>query len=246
MNKLEELGIEENMMIMFLSDNGGCAEFLAEDGFVQNILWPMRNGEKVRAGNFSGVMPGAEDTFMSYDLPWANASNTPFRLFKHWIHEGGIATPFIVYWPSVIKGQEIVHEPTHVVDIMPTCVNVSGADYPEHLNEHEIHSMEGESLLPALRGENWVRQEPIFWEHEGNCAIRDGAWKMVKKHPGTWELYNMEQDRTEQEDLIGKDKKRADDMKKLYNTWAERCNILPIEELAKIAPIEDIPTFEEK
>jgi len=244
MNALTTLGIEEDTLVMFLSDNGGCAEFLAEDGFVQKVLWPTRDGEYVRAGNLVGVMPGGQETYMSYDLPWANASNTPFRLFKHWVHEGGIATPFIVSWPAVVEEQRIVHQSAHVIDIMATCVQAAGADYPEYHESNEIRPLEGESLMPALRGESWSREKPLYWEHEGNCAIRIGDWKMVKKYPGPWELYNMEKDRTEQVDLIEGEKVRVRRMEKLYSAWAERCQVLPMERLKELATIEDIPTEE--
>lgn len=241
---VRKLGLEENTLIMFLSDNGGCAEFLAEDGFVQNVLWPMRNGKPVRAGNFPGVMPGPEDTYMSYDLPWANASNTPFRLYKHWVHEGGIATPLIVSWPAVIKKRRIVHEPTHVIDIMATCVEAAGVNYPQTFNGNEIVPLQGESFIQALRGKRWSREKPLCWEHEGNCAIRKENWKLVKKYPGDWELYNMEQDRTELEDLKEKNKPKAEELRKLYERWAQGCEVLPMERLRILAPIEDLPTEE--
>jgi arylsulfatase len=241
---VRELGLEEDTLIMFLSDNGGCAEFLAEDGFVQNVLWPMRNGKQVRAGNFPGVMPGSEDTYMSYDLPWANASNTPFRLYKHWVHEGGIATPLVVSWPSVIKKRRVVHEPTHVIDIMATLVDAAGVEYPQSFDGREITPLEGESFIPALRGKDWTREKPLYWEHEGNCAIRQENWKLVRKYPGDWELYNLEQDRTELVDLREKNKPKAEQLRKLHERWSERCDILPMERLKELAPIEDIPTEE--
>ena len=245
LQKLREMRIEENTLVMFLSDNGGCAEFLAEDGFVQNVLWPMRDGRHVRAGNFPGIMPGSEDTYMSYDLPWANASNTPFRLFKHWVHEGGIATPLVVSWPRGVRSPRLEHEPAHVIDIMATIVEATGVSYPGELAGRPIQPLEGESLLAALRGERWRRERPLYWEHEGNCAVREGEWKMVRRYPGRWELYNLERDRTEQLDLIGKEKGRAAALEKLYEAWAERCQVLPVEDLVKIAPIEDFPTFHE-
>ena len=236
MSKLRAMDLEENTLVMFLSDNGGCAEFLAEDGFVQDLLYPKRDGTFVRPGNLPGVMPGDEDTYMSYDLPWANASNTPFRLYKHWVHEGGISTPFIIHWPAVVAEHSLVHQPTHLIDIMATCVEASGSGYPAEVNGTKIHTLEGESLLPLVRGEGWNRQKPLFWEHEGNCAIRLDNWKMVKKWSGLWELYNLEQDRTELANLIGKNSTRAGKMEKLYNAWSERLDILPWECLIDIAP----------
>ncbi len=236
LNQLKKSGIDENTMVIFLSDNGGCAEFLAENGMVQNLLYPMRNGEQVRAGNFPGVMPGQEDTYMSYDLPWANASNTPFRLFKHWVHEGGIATPLLVSWPKATKRSTTCHAPMHVVDIMASCIDAAGASYADEFKGKSIPPLEGESFLPALKDESWRRESPIYWEHEGNCAIRQQDWKMAKKYPGDWELYNMERDRTELKDLRQKNEPKVQELMKLYDEWFERCDILPWERLIDIAP----------
>jgi len=243
MEALRRTGADENTLVMFLSDNGGCAEFLAEDGFIQNILYPNRDGTMVRAGNFPGVMPGGEETYMSYDLPWANASNTPFRLFKHWVHEGGISTPFIARWPSQFKPKtrngDIVHSPVHFVDIMPTIIEAAGGKYPEEEYGNKVHQLPGKSLVETMkRGSpmDWLGVRPIFWEHEGNCAMREGDWKLVLKYPGDWELYNMEEDRTEQCDLLHKNPDRAGRMIKEWEHWAQKCSILPWKELEDIAP----------
>jgi arylsulfatase len=188
-------------------------------------------------------MPGGEETYMSYDLPWANASNTPFRLFKHWVHEGGISTPFIARWPSRIKpssaGGGIVHSPVHFVDIMPTVLEASGAEYPKQENGTELHQLPGKSLVETMEGKSrveWLGERPIFWEHEGNCAMRVGDWKLVRKYPGDWELYNMGEDRTEQYDLREKNPDRTKEMVKEWEEWAEKCDILPWERLEDIAP----------
>ncbi|HUV07913.1 MAG TPA: sulfatase-like hydrolase/transferase, partial [Spirochaetia bacterium] len=236
MAALQDGGIEENTLVLFLSDNGGCAEFLKEDGFVQDLLYPTRKGGIVRAGNFPGVMPGGEETYMSYDLPWANASNAPFRLFKHWVHEGGIATPLIVHWPSFVPRPHTVETPAHVIDVMATFLDAAGAPYPEENNGRAVQSLEGESLIPAIRGDAWTRQQPLYWEHEGNCALREGEWKLVRKYPGPWELYNLEKDRTEQVNLIEGDKTRAGRMIRDWEQWAQKCEILPWERLEDIAP----------
>ncbi len=233
---LQQYGIDDNTMVLFMSDNGGCAEFLAEDGFVQNIQYPMRNGQFARAGNHPELRPGPEETYMSYDLPWANASNTPFRLFKHWVHEGGISTPILVRWPGGGTSPKRVNAPVHFIDIMPTCLEAAQADYPEEFNDHAIQPLAGESLLPYLRGEKTERDAPIFWEHEGNCAVRLGDWKLVKKFPQDWELYNFEQDRTELNDLVKKNPSLAKQMQQQYQEWAQQLNIVPWERLKDIAP----------
>jgi arylsulfatase len=239
MKMLRALDIEKETVVMFLSDNGGCAEYLAEDGHVRHELWPMRNGKYPGLGNNPEIMPGAEETYMSYDLPWANASNSPFRLFKHWVHEGGIATPFIVYWPSVIKSHSVVHSVTHVIDIMATCMEICGAKYPSEYRGQAIPFMEGESLVPTLENKSWQRQKPVVWEHEGNCAVRQGEWKLVKRYPNDWELYNMEKDRTEQDNMIYRNKKKAQALIKIYGEWALRCGIVPWDTIIHLAPHHD-------
>jgi Arylsulfatase A and related enzymes len=178
LKKVKELGQEENTLILFLADNGGCAE-------------------EIDRGT-PGVPPGSRESFLSYGLPWANASNTPFRLYKHWVHEGGISTPMIAYWPAVIKQKNTLTRQTgHVIDIMATCADVGGATYPKTFKGKPVKPLEGKSLLPIFKGGQRKGHEAIFWEHEGNRAVRAGKWKLVSKYPDQWELYDMEADRTE-------------------------------------------------
>jgi arylsulfatase A-like enzyme len=225
LDKLRALDLEENTLVMFLADNGGCAEFLREDGWSQRYATQTPDGKPITTGNIEGVRPGGPDTFMSYDLPWANASNAPFRLYKHWVHEGGISTPFIVQWPSRIAEPRIEHSVAHVVDFMATCLDAASVPYPETYQGRPITPLEGESLVPALEGAGWQRERPLFWEHEGNRAVRDGRWKLVSKYPGEWELYDMVTDRTELRDLSDVSKSRVDAMVGQYRTWAARCNV---------------------
>lgn len=229
MEKLRELGIEDNTLVIFLSDNGGCAEFLAEDTNKPEPSWyniPTRDGRPTHIGNTPGIKPGPDDTFMSYDLPWANASNTPFRLYKHWVHEGGIATPLIINWPAQIHQSRITNTPCNVLDIMATCLDAGGAKYPQEYGGRKITPLEGETFRPLLRGENWRREQPLFWEHEGNRAVRHGIWKLVRKYPGNWELYNMDEDRTELHDRAGSEKVRVKELARMYEEWAARCGVL--------------------
>jgi len=164
--RLQDLGIAEDTLVLFLSDNGGCAEFLNEDG--DGRSWPTwyrhtaRPGEVCTVGNIEALDPGPATTFMSYDLPWANASNTPFRLYKHWVHEGGIATPVIAYWPAAIVEPGISHQVIHVIDLMATCLDAAGVEYPSEYQGRPVQPLEGESFLPALQGRAWRRERPVF------------------------------------------------------------------------------------
>ncbi len=224
---LDALQISDNTMIIFLSDNGGCAEYLAEDGWINSYVPNLPDGRPVLIGNRVGMRPGPADTYMSYDLPWANASNSPFRLYKHWVHEGGISSPCIVHYPALIPEPAIIHSPTQFIDVLPTCADLAGAAYPEEFNGCAIQPVEGESFRPALEGAAWLRDNPLYWEHEGNRAVRVGDWKLVSKHPEDWELYNMREDRTELQDLSPGEKDRVRSMSALYDAWAERCEVRP-------------------
>ncbi|MEM8857658.1 MAG: arylsulfatase, partial [Chloroflexota bacterium] len=192
----------DNTLIMFLSDNGGCAEFMAEDGWAKYFPDQTHDGRKIVMGNRADVMPGGPLTYQSYDLPWANVSNAPFRLFKHWTHEGGISTPLIAQWPARFKVSGVKHSPCHVVDIMATILDATGASYPAEYDGNAIQPTDGESFLPQLEGKDWDRQRPIFFEHEGNAAVRMGQFKLVRQFDRPWELYDMWADRTELNDLM--------------------------------------------
>jgi len=174
------------------------------------------------------VMPGPADTYIAYGRPWANASDTPFRLYKHWVHEGGIATPLIVHWPRRIKARsELRHQPGHLIDIMATCIDVAGTEYPSSYNSRKIIPLEGKSLVPAF-ADNPIKREAIYWEHEGNRAIRVGKWKLVAKgKKGPWELYDLDADRTETDNLAAVHPDRVKQMAAMWQHWAERANVLP-------------------
>ena len=221
----------ENTLVLFLADNGGCAEELS--GKWRGLFIPERtpDGRPVQRGNDPKVMPGPEDTYQSYGLPWANASNTPFRRYKHWVHEGGISTPLIAHWPAAIKQRgKITGQPGHVIDLMATCVDVAGASYPTTRKGKPVTPLEGMSLQPILEGKTRGGHEAIYWEHEGNRAVRAGKWKLVSRHPGEWELYDLEADRTELNNLAATHPANAKELAAMYGRWAKRARVLPWEE----------------
>lgn len=243
---LEKNGQLENTLIFFLQDNGGCAELIgraetmtrpakptlpaiALDALRQDVI-PKQNRAGVPTLQGPNIMPGPEDTYIAYGHDWANVSNTPFREYKHWEHEGGISTPLIAHWPQGIpaaRRNQLERQPGHLIDLMATCVDLAGAKYPAEFKGNKIQPLEGVSLRPALAGNSLNRPQPIFWEHEGNRALRDGQWKLVSKHPGGWELYDMEADRTELHDLAGQQPERVKQMAAQWNEWSQRVGVRP-------------------
>jgi arylsulfatase len=211
----------ENTLIIFLADNGGCHENTRAQ---KNFL------------NAKGET-GSEDSFDAVEIPWANVSNTPFRMFKHWVHEGGIASPFIAFLQGQISEGKIVHQAGHIIDIMPTFIEVTGGKYPVYFNENKIQPMEGISLMPALTGKKLKRTNPLFWEHEGNRAVKDGDWKLVSVYDNvakkfkSWELYNLKSDRSELVDLSAIFPDRLNQMIDDYNEWSSRAGVVSKEKI---------------
>jgi arylsulfatase len=216
----------DNTIILFLSDNGGCAEEIFPTGnAAEDFPRRTRAGTPVRVGNIPTIMPGPEDTYSSYGLDWAGFSNTPFRLYKSFVHEGGIATPLIVWWPARIK-PAITHAPGHVIDLMPTLLELARGAYPTGHNGNRVQPMEGRSLVPLFDG--GTRPEATYvWEHEGNRALRQGDWKLVSRLPGTWELYNLTADRLETRDLAKAMPEKLTALAALYDSEARRTGIKP-------------------
>lgn len=224
---VRSLGKENNTLVMFLSDNGGSDE------------------DRTRT---PGLPPGPVESYRSVDLPWANLSNTPFRQFKRWNHEGGIATPLVAYWPrGIARPGRVSSEVGHLIDIMATCLEVAGADYPSEVNGMKIPPLEGRSLLPIFRGRGRESHDALFWNQRGLWrAVRQGKWKLVSpdhwiryqpwRRDGTeraffprpgdpgelWQLYDMVADRAEQRDLASRYPDRVKEMDRLYRAWRQR------------------------
>ncbi|MCA8992969.1 MAG: arylsulfatase [Planctomycetaceae bacterium] len=236
----------DNTLIFFLQDNGGCAEPLGRNPKQAKAraegptLAPMdatalqpdmipkqsRDGFPVLQGK--KVMPGPADTYIAYGRGWANVSNTPFREYKHWVHEGGISTPLIAHWPAGIPRRgEFDAQPGHLIDIMATCVDVARAEYPTRVGEHDITPLAGRSLTPAFVGKT-IERDGIFFEHEGNRAVRDGKWKLVAKENQPWELYDMEADRSEMHDLAETHPEMVAKLASKWDEWAARSQVLPL------------------
>lgn len=207
---LKERGELDNTLIMFLSDNGANAESGPHGRL---------DGRTPYGSVFSNVWEGQS---------WATLSNTPLRRYKHFNHEGGIATPLIVHWPARISAKgEYRQQPGHVIDIMATCVDVGQAKYPSEFNGKNISPMEGKSLVPAF-DDKPIERDAIYWEHEGNAAIRVGDWKLVRAgYKGPWELYNLKADRTELHDLAATEPERSKELLAKWTAWAERTHVFP-------------------
>jgi len=210
MAKLKELGKDRNTLVMFLSDNGGCHE----------------TGPLGFDSRKNGLPPGGVDSYMSYGQSWANASNTPFRLFKKYTHEGGIATPFIARWPAIIRDKgTITHQVGHIIDSMATCVDIAAAKYPKTFRRRKIIPLQGKTLLPIFQGKERKPHDYLFWEHRRHEAVRNGKWKLVAQESGQWELYDLEQDRTEMNNLIDEYPAIAARLKLEYEQWARRSGV---------------------
>jgi arylsulfatase len=236
LSTLEETGQLENTLLFFLSDNGACAEVLPLDGSAEAFkkrrpdldrLKP-RNGAELQVGNEPAIIPGPEETYASYGRAWANLSNTPFRLYKRWTHEGGIATPLIAHWPAGgLDNGAIVRAPFQLTDMLPTILEATQVQWPTP-SQQDIPPCEGSSLLAALRG-GPATEHTLFWEHTGNAAVRRGRWKLVREYPSPWELFDMDTDRSEKNDQSSSQPGIVRELSALWDAWADRVGVVPWE-----------------
>ncbi len=214
LNKIEEQGERESTLIMFVSDNGAQA---MED----EVDWLLANNKISDDTQPIGSMA----RFTSLNLSWANVCNTPFRLYKDDSHNGGIVTPFIVNWPDKMnQTNRIIDHPSHLIDIMPTILEVAGANYPTTFNDQAILPYDGESLLPTLLEERIDKRErakPLYFKWAEGKAIRKEQWKLVSDNNGPWELYNMETDQTETKNLVDEYPRIADALKGEWTEWID-------------------------
>lgn len=229
-NQLKISGELENTLIMFLSDNGASPERPEVFGPGYDRSGTTRNGEKISFSVDKDVLPGPQTTHMGIGQQWANAINTPFRYWKAKEYEGGINTPFIAYWPAGIKGKNKFNGvPAHIIDLMATCIDVSGATYPDTFEGHAVTPSPGKSLIPVFNGKVKKQlHDELFWEHNGAAALRQGDWKVVRLDgKANWELYNLAVDRTETNNLAEKFPERVHQMKDKWHQLAKQYNVLP-------------------
>ena len=194
----------ENTMIIFLSDNGGCAETIT--------------GRKLHDPTKA---PGERGSYVAYREPWANASNTPLRYYKSWTHEGGMLTPFVVHFPSGnLPENTVIDQTAHIIDLMPTFLSLANADYPSE----GLLPLQGMNLMELIRSDNKVARN-LKWEHFGKKAIIDGDWKLVNANKDDWELYNLRLDRTELDNLAEEQEQKVQVLKEDWMKWAENVGV---------------------
>ena len=200
-DKLKALGIYDNTVILFLSDNGAVYTGLNET---------------------PDALIGSRNSWAAYGKSWGNVSNTPFRYYKSMTHEGGVITPMIVHWPKGIESKGLItQEPVHIIDVMPTLLQLAGSSYPNEFNNQRLAPLPGNSFIPLLDGEKQNPDKEMYWEHSGNQAVRIGDMKLVRRHKKEWELYNLKEDPTELNNIATDYPEEFTALKKRWDSWAE-------------------------
>jgi arylsulfatase A-like enzyme len=210
LEKLKQLKKDENTLILFISDNGGSGDTVKQWDYVTQ-----KNGE-----------PGSVASIDSYDPPWGNVSNTPFKLFKKNTHEGGVASPFIAYFPGTLKPGTISHQVAHLTDIMPTFLDLAGIKYPSEFNGKRLVPAEGRSLKYLFGNPQLTKPKTIFWEHEGSRAVRQNDWKLVAEINQPWELYDLKKDRTETHNLANQYSEKVLELQKEWLEWSRKVGVV--------------------
>ncbi len=225
-DSLKKTGRFGNTVVMFLVDNGGCHVEYTPNRKGPYLPQKTREGKPMKPGNVPGLMPGPENTYQSYGYGWANASNTPFRLYKQFCHEGGIRTPLIVHWPAGLKSKagSITREIGHVFDIMPTCLELAGAEPLTQLNGKKIHPQNGRSLVPLFQNKHREPHPVLYWDHAQGAAIRKDGWKLVRagRKKSKWELYKINEDRVELKNLAAKHPDKIEALSAQWANWRKR------------------------
>lgn len=219
LDSLRKAGAADNTLVMFLSDNGASDQAVSGPLDKPGQTWRV-DGTPTQVGNKPSIKPGGADTFVTAGPAWANVSNAPFRRHKQTNHEGGIATPFIARWPGKIpQVGTVTREPAHIIDVMATCLDVAGVEYPAEFNGRSVQPLAGQSLLSLIQGGRSGAPRELCWATSGARAIRIGPWKLVAIKDGPWELYNLDADRTELNDLVAQQPERVQSMAKTFDAW---------------------------
>jgi arylsulfatase len=209
-DQIKAMGVLDNTMIIFISDNGASAEQIIRE-----------------TGHDINAVVGSAQSYLGIGPGWSSAANTPLRLHKSWNHEGGISTPFIVQWPAGIKKSgELRSNPGHLIDIVPTILDIVGVKIPATVAGLAVPPLAGKSLVPVFKKDGAMKHEYLWWNHDGNRAIRVGDWKLVADHTKPWELFNLKKDRSETKNLASEYPEKVKELEEIWNSHAQEFNTL--------------------